>query len=347
MEEMAIKKVVVTGGEGYIGSILMPMLAAEGFEAVSLDSCFYAQGNLGRSSNLTHTVISKDVRDLTPDDFRNNDAVVHLAALSNDPLGKLDEALTLDINFNATRHAAEAAKSAGVKRFVFASSCSLYGAADHVLTEQDAANPQTAYGRSKILAEEALSALAGPDFSPVFLRNATAFGFSPRMRFDIVVNSLTGFAHTAGKIRILGDGTPWRPLVHVVDICRAIVMALRAPREAVQAEAFNIGDSEENYQIRQIAEHVQKHYPACAIEIAQANAGDTRNYMVSFDKARDILGFRAEWSLEAGIAELSAAYTACRLDTALFTAPSYTRLAQIEEWLAQGRLGPDLRWRSA
>ena len=343
---MVIKKVLVTGGEGYIGSVLLPMLAMEGYVATSLDSCFYAHGNLCKKASLAHAVVRKDVRDLTPDDLHGHDAVVHLAALSNDPLGKLDEALTLDINYRATKHIAEQAKAAGAKRFVFASSCSLYGAADHVLTEHDTANPQTAYGHSKILAEQTLSELAGPEFCPVFLRNATAFGFSPRMRFDIVVNSLTGFAHTTGKIRILGDGTPWRPLVHVMDICRAIIMALRAPRGAVQAEAFNIGDSEENYQIRQIAERVQKHYPACAIEIAQANAGDTRNYMVSFDKARDVLGFRAEWSLEAGIAELKAAYTACGLDTALFTVPPYTRLAQIEEWLAQGRLGPDLRWRS-
>lgn len=344
---MAITKVLVTGGEGYIGSVLLPILAAEGFAATSLDSCFYAHGNLDGSANRGEGVTCKDVRDLTPDDLRGYDAVVHLAALSNDPLGKLDEALTLDINFRATQHVAEAAKAAGAARFVFASSCSLYGAADHVLTERDAANPQTAYGRSKILAEQALTALSGPDFCPVFLRNATAFGFSPRMRFDIVVNSLTGFAHTTGKISILGDGTPWRPLVHVKDICRAIVLALRAPQTTVQAEAFNIGDSAENYQIRQIAEHVQQHYTDCAIEIAQANAGDTRNYMVSFDKAREVLGFHAGWTLDAGIAELKNAYTACGLNAALFAAPPYTRLTQIEAWLAAGRLSADLRWRSA
>lgn len=342
-----MSKVLVTGSEGYIGSVLLPILAAQGFAPSGLDSGFYAHGNLDGSADISRPFFRKDVRDLTPDDIRGFDAVVHLAALSNDPLGKLDEALTLEVNHEATRHVAQIAKAAGATRFIFASSCSLYGAADHVLTEADTANPQTAYGRSKILAEEALTALADGGFCPVFLRNATAFGFSPRMRFDIVVNSLTGFAHTSGKIKILGDGTPWRPLVHVQDICQAIILSLRAPSSAVQAQAFNIGDSAENYQIIEIAKQVQKQYPGCAINIAQSDAGDTRNYMVSFDKARDVLGFRAQWTLNAGIAELKAAYLRCALDTGAFTSPPYTRLMQIEEWLKAGKLGQDLRWRTS
>ncbi len=338
------KNVLVTGSEGYIGSVLMPMLLEAGWHATGLDCCYYAHGNLDGSYSENWPVVRKDIRDLTPADFENFDAVVHLAALSNDPLGKLDETLTMEVNFLASEHLAQAAKSAGAKRFVYASSCSLYGAADRILTEDDPANPQTAYGRSKIMTENALTGLADTHFCPVFLRNATAFGLSPRMRFDIVVNSLTGYAHTTNNIRILGDGTPWRPLVHVRDICRGILLALQARDAEVCAQAFNIGDSSENFQIRSIAEHVQHYYPACSISIAQANANDTRNYMVSFEKAQRILGFHSTWSLDRGIDELRRAFISCGLTYATFQSPTYTRLLQIEEWKAQGKLDSALRW---
>lgn len=336
--------VLVTGSEGYIGTILVPMLEAEGYTVTGLDTAYYAHGNLDKSSPYSPRLIRTDLRDITAQHLDGIDAIVHLAGLSNDPLGKLDESLTLDINHHASEKLALLAKDAGIRRFVFASSCSLYGASDKLLTEDDPANPQTAYGMSKILTENALRELAGNDFCPVFLRNATAFGFSPRMRFDIVVNSLTGYAHTAGRIQILGDGTPWRPLVHVRDICQAVLLALTAPAELVCGEAFNIGSSQENYQIRSIAEHVQKQYIGCEIAIAQANANDTRNYMVSFDKAQQVLGFRAQWTLDAGIAELKQAYNACGLDATLFEAPAYTRLKQIEAWQSAGRLDNHLRW---
>lgn len=336
--------ILVTGSEGYIGTVLLPMLQAEGYTVTGMDTAYFAHGNLDRSPPPVHRLIRTDIRNVVAKDLEGIDAIVHLAGLSNDPLGKLDESLTLEINYHASERLAVLAKDAGIRRFVFASSCSLYGAADKVLTEDDPANPQTAYGKSKILTEDALRAMATSDFCPVFLRNATAFGFSPRMRFDIVVNSLTGFAHTTGRIQILGDGTPWRPLVHVRDICQAVILALSAPENSVRAQAFNIGSDRENYQIRSIADHVQKHYPDCEVSIAQTNANDTRNYMVSFEKAGQILGFGAQWTLAAGIAELKQAYTACSLDQDLFDAPVYTRLKQIEAWLASGHLDNELRW---
>lgn len=336
--------ILVTGSEGYIGTVLVPLLLAQGHTVTGLDTNYYAHGNLNNNPIAPHRVIQADLRDITAQHLQGIDAIVHLAGLSNDPLGTLDESLTLEINHHASEKLARLAKDAGIRRFVFASSCSLYGAADKLLTEDDPANPQTAYGKSKILTEDFLRTLASPTFCPVFLRNATAFGFSPRMRFDIVVNSLTGYARTAGRIQILGDGTPWRPLVHVQDICQAVLLALSAPAEKVCGEAFNIGSDQENYQIRSIAEHVQQQYPDCQISIAQANANDTRNYMVSFEKAKQILGYQTQWTLDAGIKELKEAYERCDLDTALFEAPPYTRLKQIETWLAGNQLDKQLRW---
>lgn len=339
------RNILVTGSEGYVGTVLVPMLIERGWHVTGLDAGYYRHGNLDRSVLPDYALLSMDIRDVTEEQLSGVDSVVHLAGLSNDPLGQLDESLTFEINHAASERLARLAKRAGVRRFVFASSCSLYGAADRVLTETDAANPQTAYGRSKIMTEDALRVMAGAGFCPVFLRNATAFGASPRMRFDIVVNSLTGFAHTTGRIQILGDGTPWRPLVHVRDMCQAMLRVLDAPESSIRAQAYNIGDDRENYQIRTIAAHVQKQYPACEITIAQSKAGDTRNYMVSFEKAKRELGYRSEWSLDAGISELKRVYTACGLDNSTFEAPAYNRLRQIEAWLAVGRLDPRLRWR--
>lgn len=339
-----IHRVLVTGSEGYIGTVLMPMLFDAGYAAEGLDACYYASGNLTGSKLQNYRLVCKDVRDVEAEDLGVYDAIVHLAALSNDPLGKLDESLTLDVNYKATVRLAELARKVGVKRFVFASSCSLYGQRDKAVTEEDPANPQTAYGRSKILAETELRRLASHDFSPVYMRNATAFGLSPRMRFDIVVNSLTGFAHTTGKIQILGDGTPWRPLVHVKDICAACVRALEADRELMHNQAFNVGSTSENYQIRTIAEYAREAYPACEISIAQKNAGDTRNYTVSFKKCEDRLDLRMKWSLRDGIGELKQAYERSDLDYATFDGPLYTRLKMIEKLLGEGRLDESLRW---
>lgn len=342
-----IRKVFVTGSEGYIGSVMMPMLLAEGFEVAGLDVCFYSEGNLTRCRLPSYPLIRKDVRDVVAKDLKGFDAVIHLAALSNDPLGCLDENLTFDINHKGSVRMAEAAREAGVKRFVFASSCSLYGFANKVLTEKDGANPQTAYGKAKVMAEEAISKLATPTFSPTFMRNATAFGVSPRMRFDLVVNSLAGYAQTDGAIRIMGDGTPWRPLVHIRDISAACIAVLRQRQEVVHNQAFNVGDDRENYQIKTIATHIKKLYPDCEISIAQKDAGDTRNYRVGFGKLKERLHFDTAVRLDDGISEIHKAYTGIPLTKELFDDRLYTRLKQIQWLLREGRIDSALRWVTA
>ncbi|MFC1735405.1 NAD-dependent epimerase/dehydratase family protein [Candidatus Hydrogenedentota bacterium] len=339
-----MNRILVTGSEGYIGSVLVPMLLERGYDVTGLDTCFYSEGNLTGASPLSYDLIKKDVRDVEQDDLKNFDAIIHLAALSNDPLGKLSDSLTMDINFHASVRLAELAKRAGVERFIFASSCSLYGQSDHVLTEEDLSNPQTAYGKSKIMAEQGLSGLADDAFSPIFMRNATAFGISPRMRFDIVVNNLTGYAKTTGRIQILGDGTPWRPLVHVRDISSACIQVLKAGRSQIHNQAFNIGDSAENFQIKTIAEKISEEFRDCAVTIAQENAGDTRNYIVSFDKVKQHLGFQIEMPLVRGIRGIKQVYDKIELDRNMFDDRLYTRLKQIEWLLEQNKLNSELRW---
>jgi nucleoside-diphosphate-sugar epimerase len=348
MEGMVMKqRVLVTGSEGYIGSVLMPMLLAEGFEVAGLDVCYYADGNLTRATLPSYPVMRQDVRDVVSKDLEGFDAVIHLAALSNDPLGFLDENLTFDINYRGSVRLAEAAREAGVKRFVFASSCSLYGFADKVLTEEDEANPQTAYGKSKVMAEQTISQLATASFSPTFMRNATAYGISPRMRFDLVVNNLAGYAQTEGEIKILGDGTPWRPLVHIRDISAACIAVLQQPQAVVHNQAFNVGNDQENFQIKTIAEHIKKYYTRCEVSIAQKDAGDTRNYRVGFAKLKDRLGFEVAVRLDDGISEIHSAYTAIPLTSGIFADPLYTRLRQIQRLLREDRINSALRWMTA
>ena len=340
-----MKKVLVTGSEGYIGTVMMPMLIESGFDVVGLDNCYYSEGNLNHSEFPKYELIQKDIRDLTSDDFKGKDyyAVVHLAALSNDPLGMLDEQLTYDINYKASVNIAKLAKEAGVQRFVFASSCSLYGqGGNDALTEEDPANPQTAYGKSKIMAEEAISKLADENFHPSYMRNSTAFGFSPRMRFDIVVNSLTGYAKVEKEIKILGDGKPWRPLVHVKDICGAVIHVLKSDSTLIHDEAFNVGDTDENYQIRSIADHVKKSFTDCEIKIMIDDAGDTRDYNVSFDKLNNTLGFKVSHTLDEGIKDLQNEYDKVSLDKQ-FTHRYYTRLKQIEYLLDNALVDNNLR----
>lgn len=340
-----MKKVLVTGSEGYIGTVMMPMLIENGFEVVGLDNCYYSDGNLNNTEFPQYELIQKDVRDVTIEDFKDKGyyAVVHLAALSNDPLGMLDEQLTYDINYKASVDIAKLAKEAGIERFVFASSCSLYGqGGSDALTEEDASNPQTAYGKSKILAEEGLSKLADENFSPTFMRNSTAFGFSPRMRFDIVVNSLSGYAKVEKEIKILGDGKPWRPLVHVKDICGAVIHVLKSDKSLIHNQAFNVGDTDENYQIRSIADHVKKYFNDCEIKIMQDDAGDTRDYNVSFKKLNDQLGFKISHTLDQGIEDLKNEYDKVALDEQ-FEHKDYTRLKQIQYLLDEGIVDNDLR----
>ncbi len=339
-----MKKILVTGSEGYIGTVMMPNLIRAGYKVVGLDCCFFSQGNLNGTSFVKYPFIKKDIRDVKESDLKGFDTVIHLAALSNDPLGMLSEQLTYDINCEASVKLAELSKKAGVERFLFSSSCSLYGSGERkLLTENAPARPQTAYGKSKIHAEKEIKELADNKFSPVFMRNATVFGFSPRMRFDLVVNNLVGYAQTKNEIRILGDGKPWRPLIHIQDVCHAFIKALRANKHNIHNQIFNVGDCNENYQIKTIAKKIQHHYPDCQISIAQKDARDNRDYNVSFEKIREKLNFNIAWDLAKGIAELKSLYNQANLDSRIFEFRLYTRLKQINYLLEKGFIDKNLR----
>jgi nucleoside-diphosphate-sugar epimerase len=337
-------KVVVTGHHGYIGSALVPVLVAAGHDVVGIDTFYYEGCDLG-PDQVEIRSIALDVRDVSPRNFEGVDAVVHLAALSNDPLGALSPELTREINCEGTLHAARCAREAGVERFIFSSSCSMYGAASEGAVDEDAPQrPLTAYAESKVRAEEGLRELAGEGFSPVLMRNATAYGVSPRLRLDLVVNNLTAWAFTTGKVRILSDGTPWRPLIHVEDIARATARFLDAPPELVSGEAFNVGADGENYQVRDLAELVERAVADCEIEYAGAGEPDERSYRVDFGKlARTFPDFALEWSVERGIAELVAAFRAVELDVDTFLGDRYIRLGRLQRLLEQGDLDERLR----
>jgi len=341
-------KVLVTGHEGYIGSVLVPLLRSAGHEVTGLDA-FMFDGSLGPPP-AEGPAIRDDVRDVEGSHLEGFDAVVHLAALSNDPLGYIDPSTTYEINHLGSARVARLAKTAGVTRFVFASSCSLYGAAssDDILAEDAAFNPVTPYGESKVLAERDLSALADDDFSPTFLRNATVYGFSPRLRLDVVVNDLVANAFATGEVVIRSDGTPWRPLVHIEDASRAALAALEAPREAVHGQAFNIGRSQENYQVRDLGEVVTDVVQGSRVVYAEGGGPDTRSYRVDFSKAADSLpGFRPTWTVRDGVHELLDAYRKHGLAGEDLASSRFIRLRRIQELQGEGRLGPDLRWLEA
>jgi nucleoside-diphosphate-sugar epimerase len=338
-------RVLVTGHRGYIGVEMVPVLRAAGHEVVGLDSGLYDGCDFGTAPDVVPE-IRVDLRDVTPAQLEGFDAVVHLGALSNDPLGNLDRELTYDINLHASVRLARAARTAGVARYLFASSCSLYGAGspDVVLDENAPFNPVTAYGESKIRVEQEVGLLADSRFSPVFLRNATAYGVSRRLRADIVVNNLVGHAFTTGKVLLQSDGTPWRPLVHIGDIHRAFLAALQAPRDSIHGEAFNIGRTSENFRIREVAEMVAEVVPNCEVAFAAGASPDARNYGVSFAKAETRLpGFRPRWTLREGIQQLYEAYRRRGLTHEEFTGPRYYRLKTVRERQERGLLGPDLR----
>lgn len=340
-------KVVVTGHHGYIGSALVPVLREAGHDVLGIDTFYYEDCDL-RPDEASPPAVRLDVRDLGPEQLAGADAVVHLAALSNDPLGELRPELTREINYGATVSTARAARDAGVSRFVFASSCSMYGATDSgAVDEQAPLRPLSEYARSKIRSEEALAALADDRFSPIFMRNATAYGVSARHRVDLVLNNLVGWAHTTGIVRIVSDGTPWRPLVHIQDIARATLAILEAPAALVHGQAFNVGADSENYQVRELAEIVETVVPRCRIEYAGTGEPDPRSYRVDFGKlARTFPDLEIRWNARRGAEELASAYEQAGLTRAEFEGERYTRLRRLEGLLSSGRLDADLRWPS-
>ena len=339
-------KVLVTGSRGYIGSVLVPMLLERGHEVVGYDSDLFRACTFGGEVVEVPTVV-KDVRDAEPDDIAGCEAVIHLAGLSNDPLGDYDPSLTDAINHVGSMRLAEAAKRAGAGRFLFASSCSNYGAAGQDFLDEDSAfNPVTPYGESKVAVEHALSVMADDAFSPVFIRASTAYGLSPRLRFDLVVNNLTAWAVTTGQVYLKSDGSPWRPIVHVSDICRAYVAALEAPREAVHLRPFNIGTTAENYQIRDIAKIVGEVVPNCEVAFAPDAGPDKRNYRVDCNRiAVEPPGFKPQWTCRRGVEELYQAYVATGLTLEDFEGRRFKRIDHVKMLVDEGRLGADLRWR--
>ncbi len=338
-------KVLVTGHLGYIGVEAVTAFRASGHDVCGLDVGLYDECDFVNPPDTIDT-LRVDLRDVTADHLNGFDAVVHFAALSNDPLGDLNPFITYDINQHASIRLARAAKAAGVSRFLFSSSCSLYGAGtDDLLDETAPFNPVTPYGESKILVEQELARLAGDHFSPVSLRNATAYGVSRRLRADIVVNNLVGHAVTTGKVLLQSDGTPWRPLVHIRDIINAYEAALTAPREAIHDQAFNVGKSGENYRIRDVANLVSEVVPNCEIAFAPGASPDIRNYRVSFAKAENELpGFKPTWTLKAGIEELYRAYVGAGLTQDEFQGSRYFRLKTVRALQLRGALTGDLRW---
>lgn len=339
-------RVLVTGNHGYIGPAVEGLLVSKGHQVTGLDTDYFEGCTFFDPAVKTGQIV-RDIRRVEAGDLDGIDAVVHLAALSNDPMGALDESLTDDINFRATRRLAELCKRQGVRRFIYASSCSLYGVADEqALTEEAPLSPQTAYARSKVDSEKFLSTLAGEDFSPTYLRNATAYGVSPRLRVDLVLNNLVGWAVTTGKVRIMSDGTPWRPLVHIEDIAGAILAALEAPVESVHDQAFNVGSAENNYQIRDMAEMVRSVVPGCEIEYTYEHGKDSRTYNVSFDKINRVLpDFRPAWNLERGVRQLYEAYTENALDLEQFQGERYVRLTRLTNLKEKGLLDESLYWK--
>jgi nucleoside-diphosphate-sugar epimerase len=338
-------RILVTGSEGYIGTILSPFLLARGHDVVGLDAGYHRVGWLYNGVDRAPMWINKDIRHVTEDELQGFDAVVHLAELSNDPVGQLNPELTFEINHQGSVRLANLARTAGVTRFVYMSSCSVYGSAgDEFSTESSPLQPLTAYAQCKVLVERDVQPMADDTFSPTFLRNATAFGASPRQRFDLVVNDLAGHAWTEGVIRMDSDGRPWRPLVHILDISRAIACVLEAPRDAIHGEIFNVGTNAQNYQIRQVAEIISETFPGCRLSIGDST-GDHRNYKANFDKIHERLpDFECRFDVARGAEQLLSVFRAVQMTTDVFESPSHTRIKQIQHLLATHQIDDHFYW---
>jgi nucleoside-diphosphate-sugar epimerase len=338
-------KVLVTGHKGYIGTVLVPLLLAQQHEVVGLDSDLFERCTFGTEIPEIPE-IRKDIRDVEAADVEGFDVILHLAGLSNDPLGNLNPDLTFEINHRASVQLAKLAKEVGVPRFVFSSSCSNYGAGgEDLLNENSAFNPVTPYGQSKVMVEQDVSQLADDNFSPTFLRNATAYGVSPRLRFDLVLNNLVAWAFTTGRVYIKSDGTPWRPIVHIEDISRAFIAVMNAPRELIHNEAFNVGRNEDNYRIRELADIVEDVVPGCTIEYAADGGPDKRCYRVDCSKILNTLPeFKPQWNARKGAEELLAAYQKIGLTLEEFEGERYKRIAHIQKLMREDLLNESLRW---
>jgi nucleoside-diphosphate-sugar epimerase len=338
-------RILLTGCDGYLGSLLGPELLRKGHDVTGLDTGFYRQGTIYNANGMIPLTITKDIRHITAEDLKGFEAVVHMADLSNDPIGELAPHITHDINHKGSVRLAQMAKAVGVRRFIYMSSCSVYGVSDgDFVNEESPVDPQTAYAVCKTLVEREVKGLADAQFCPTFMRNATAYGASPRMRFDIVLNNLSGLAWTVKQIKMTSDGTPWRPLIHALDIAQAIVAVLDAPSEAVHNQIFNVGDTDHNYRVKEIAEIVAKTFPGCEVSFG-APSQDNRSYRVSFEKIRKHLpGFKCAWNAQKGAQQLCNLFKRIEMQPQVFQSRSFTRLKELEYLLRTQQIDKDFFW---